>query len=109
MEATVATEATAATVFHLAEHTRDQEWRYCALVESEAEAEGEREVGENFEEVKRRDNKGFKNFDATSVDACKIPKPVKIIYAGYVLSLCLSLVEFLCAQVSCKIQNPGIR
>ena len=30
-------------------------------------------------------------------------------YSGYVRSLCLCLVEFLCAQVSCQIQNPRTR
>ena len=48
----------------------------------------------------------IKKVDATSVDACKIPKPAKILFARYVWLLCLRLVEFLCSQVSCKIRNP---
>ena len=34
-----------------------------------------------------------------------IPKPGKLLYACYVWSLCLCLVEFLCAQVSYNIRN----
>ena len=41
-----------------------------------------------------------KKVDATSVDACEIPNPAKIMYARYVCSLCLVLVEFSCEQVS---------
>ena len=35
----------------------------------------------------------------------EIPKPGKLMYACYVWSLCLWIVEFLCAQVSCNIRN----
>ena len=42
---------------HPLEQTRDLEWRQRGLAESEAEAEAKREVGENCEEVKRREDK----------------------------------------------------
>ena len=51
----------------------------------------------------------IKTFDATSIDAREIPKPAKILYTRYVRSLLLCLVEFSCAQVSCKIRNLTTR
>ena len=40
---------------------------------------------------------------------CIIREPSEIIYACYVQLLCLCLVDFLCARISCKIQNPRTR
>ena len=70
--------------------------------------EVKREVGANYEEVKKED-KRWDKVDTTPVHArvCKI-KPGKIMYARYFCLICMCFVEFLCARVSCKIwENPG--